>query len=147
LSASAVDTPPQQQRRIAGSSSSSGGGGAADGASTSKANGSLFVDAVTGRHASPGGPAPLLARRRLAWSAAHGWAYDVWIDDPAAHALAGANSRFSLPAIAGRVADLLGGVAAPAAAGAARAAAALAGGLRQLGGPGDTGGSSRRPHV
>eukprot|EP00198_Chlamydomonas_reinhardtii_P003235 XP_001692571.1 predicted protein [Chlamydomonas reinhardtii] len=59
----------------------------------------VFVDAVTGRHASTSA-ADLLAKRRLTWDKHYGWTYDAWVDDPARYALAGANGRFSLPALA-----------------------------------------------
>ncbi|KAG2429914.1 hypothetical protein HXX76_010694 [Chlamydomonas incerta] len=59
----------------------------------------VFVDAVTGRHASTSAT-DLLAKRRLTWDKHYGWTYDAWVDDPARYALAGANGRFSLPALA-----------------------------------------------
>ncbi|GBF97202.1 hypothetical protein Rsub_10063 [Raphidocelis subcapitata] len=89
------------------------------------ASSSVFVDAVTGRHASPAGPAPLLARRRVVFSSSCGYAYDAAVEDPGRTALAGSNSRFSLPSIALRVRDLLGGAAGPAAAALREAAARL----------------------
>ncbi|PNH06973.1 hypothetical protein TSOC_006599 [Tetrabaena socialis] len=59
----------------------------------------VFVDAVTGRHAATSA-AELLQKRRLTWDKHYGWTFDAWIDDPARYALAGANGRFSLPALA-----------------------------------------------
>jgi hypothetical protein len=88
------------------------------------AGGAFFVDPIVGAHVSPGGPGPLLAARRMAWSGAHGWCYDAWVEDPGRHALSGSNSRFALPAIALRIRDLASDAAGPAAAGLAAAAAA-----------------------
>lgn len=51
------------------------------------------VDAIAGRHVASD-PQQLLQRRRLVFSRAHGWQYDVWVDDAGKHALAGANSRW-----------------------------------------------------
>ncbi|GLI67122.1 hypothetical protein VaNZ11_011330 [Volvox africanus] len=59
----------------------------------------VFVDVITGRHASTSA-SELLAMRRLTWDKHYGWTYDAWVDDPARFALAGANGRFSLPALA-----------------------------------------------
>ncbi|KAG2437145.1 hypothetical protein HYH02_011400 [Chlamydomonas schloesseri] len=60
--------------------------------STQPAPTGVFVDAVTGRHASTSA-ADLLAKRRLTWDKHYGWTYDAWVDDPARYALAGANGR------------------------------------------------------
>eukprot|EP00878_Enallax_costatus_P005264 GHUV01005531.1.p1 GENE.GHUV01005531.1~~GHUV01005531.1.p1 ORF type:complete len:122 (+),score=43.11 GHUV01005531.1:285-650(+) len=73
----------------------------------------LFIDAITERHISTD-PARLLQRRCLTHSKQYGWTYDVWIDNPARYALTGANSRFSLPAIGQRIANVVTGSAAAA---------------------------------
>ena len=87
---------------------------------------------------SPAGAGPLLAARRLTWGPATGWTWDAWLDDPAAYALAGANSRFSLPAVGARLA----GLAADAAAAPAALVGALARRARGGGGGGGGGGGS-----
>ncbi|KAG2499770.1 hypothetical protein HYH03_002067 [Edaphochlamys debaryana] len=87
------------QPRHAEVSPSTGAGGAGPGPASASATGGVFVDAVTGRHASTSA-AELLARRQLTWTKHYGWQYDAWVDDPARYALAGANGRFSLPALA-----------------------------------------------
>jgi hypothetical protein len=52
----------------------------------------VFVDAISGQHASPD-PHSLLQQRKLTFSKDFGWQYDVWVDDPLKYALSGANSR------------------------------------------------------
>ncbi|GIL84894.1 hypothetical protein Vretimale_9714 [Volvox reticuliferus] len=74
-------------------------GSAATSTSSPAAHSGVFVDAITGRHASTSA-AELLAMRRLTWDKHYGWTYDAWVHDPARFALAGANGRFSLPALA-----------------------------------------------
>ncbi|GLC34286.1 hypothetical protein PLESTM_000178400 [Pleodorina starrii] len=85
--------------RWGGVASTSAPGARTDSQSLPKAHSGVFVDAITGRHASTSA-AELLATRRLTWHKHYGWTYDAWIDDPARYALAGANGRFSLPALA-----------------------------------------------
>eukprot|EP00882_Tetradesmus_deserticola_P010477 GHRQ01011066.1.p2 GENE.GHRQ01011066.1~~GHRQ01011066.1.p2 ORF type:complete len:109 (+),score=49.97 GHRQ01011066.1:650-976(+) len=66
----------------------------------------VFVDAVTGRHATSDS-ASLLQRRCLTFDKNYGWTYDVWVDDVGRCALLGAHSRFSVPAIGQRIAHML----------------------------------------
>uniref|UniRef100_A0A7S0R507 Uncharacterized protein n=1 Tax=Chlamydomonas leiostraca TaxID=1034604 RepID=A0A7S0R507_9CHLO len=64
----------------------------------------VFVDCVSGKHASTD-PQLLCDKRRLMWRPQYGWVYDAWVSKPEEFSLAGANGRFSLPAIAGAVAS------------------------------------------
>jgi len=56
------------------------------------------VDAVTAKHIASDAHA-LLQQRALMQRREYGWCYDVWPEQPAAYAHAGANGRFSLTSI------------------------------------------------
>ena len=58
----------------------------------SEARRDTWIDAVSGKHAAQHSER-LLEQRGLLWRRDFGWVYDVWPEQPAAHALSGANGR------------------------------------------------------